>query len=106
MLNQYPHIIKSPKPKQSNAWRSNSVPNVYRNLNHRVNHFKSNLSGDIKTNPGPVINSTKTNTSSLQSRQCGNVWVKYWYTVCSHVTCFPHIYRGMVLYPQCTWLIS
>ena len=25
-----------------------------------VNHFKSNLSGDIETNPGPVINSTKT----------------------------------------------
>ena len=57
--NQYPHVIKSPKPKQSNAWRSNSVPNVYKNLNHRVNHFKSNLSGDIETNPGPVINSTK-----------------------------------------------
>ena len=60
MLNQYPHVIKSPKPKQLNAWRSNSVPNVYKNLNHRVNHFKSNLSGDIETNPGPVINSTKT----------------------------------------------
>ena len=60
MQNQYPHVIKSPKPKQSNAWRSNSVPNVYKNLNHRVNHFKSNLSGDIETNPGPVINSTKT----------------------------------------------
>ena len=25
-----------------------------------VNHFKSNLSGDIEINPGPVINSTKT----------------------------------------------
>ena len=49
MQNQYPHVIKSPKPKQSNAWRSNSVPNVYKNLNHRVNHFKSNLSGDIET---------------------------------------------------------
>ena len=60
MQNQYPHVIKSPKPKQSNAWRSNSVPNVYKNLNHRVNHFKSNLSGDIETNPGPVINSTRT----------------------------------------------
>ena len=60
MQNQYPHVIKSPKPKQSNAWRSNSVPNVYKNLNHRVNHFKSNLSGDIETNPGPVINSSKT----------------------------------------------
>ena len=60
MQNQYPHVIKSPKPKQSNAWRSNSVPNVYKNLNHRVNHFKSNLSGDRETNPGPVINSTKT----------------------------------------------
>ena len=60
MQNQYPHVIKSPKPKQSNAWRSNSVLNVYKNLNHRVNHFKSNLSGDIEKNPGPVINSTKT----------------------------------------------
>ena len=60
MQNQYPHVIKSTKPKQLNAWRSNSVPNVYKNLNHRVNHFKSNLSGDIETNPGPVINSTKT----------------------------------------------
>ena len=60
MPNQYPHVIKSPKPKWSNAWRSNPVPNVYKNLNHRVNHLKSNLSGDIETNPGPVINSTKT----------------------------------------------
>ena len=60
MQNQYPHVINSPKPKQLNAWRSNSVPNVYKNLNHRVNHFKSNLSGDIETNPGPVINSSKT----------------------------------------------
>ena len=60
MQNQYPHVIKSPKPKQSNAWRSDSVPNVYKNLNHRLNHFKSSLSGDIETNPGPVINSTKT----------------------------------------------
>ena len=60
MQNQYPHVINSPKLKQSNAWRSNSVPNVYKNLNHRVNRFKSNLSGDIETNPGPVINSTET----------------------------------------------
>ena len=35
MQNQYPHVIKSPKPKQLNAWRSNSVPNVYKNLNLR-----------------------------------------------------------------------
>ena len=90
MQNQYPHVLKSPKPKQSNAWRSNSVPNVYKNLNHRVNHFKSNLSGDIETNPGPVINSTKT-IQAPYLRQCGNVWVKCWYTVCSYVTCFPHI---------------
>ena len=33
MLNQYTLVIKSPKLKQSNAWRSNSVPNVYKNLN-------------------------------------------------------------------------
>ena len=60
MQNQYTHVIKSPKPKQSNAWGPNSIPNVYKNLNHRVNHFKSNPSGNIETNPGPVINSTKT----------------------------------------------
>ena len=60
MQNQYPHVINSPKPKQLNVLRSNSVPNVYKNLNHRVNHFKSNLSGDIERNPGPVIYSTKT----------------------------------------------
>ena len=58
MQNQYTHVIKSPKPKQSGG--PNSIPNVYKNLNHRVKHFKSNLSGDIETNPGPVINSTKT----------------------------------------------
>ena len=60
MQNQYTHVIKSPKPNQSNAWGPNSIPNVYKNLNHRVKNFKSNLSGDIETNPGPVINSTKT----------------------------------------------
>ena len=60
MLNQYPHVINSPKPKQSNAQRSYSEPNVYKNLNHRVNIFKSNLSEDIETNPGPIINSTRT----------------------------------------------
>ena len=60
MQNQYPHVINSPKLKQLNVLRSNSVPNVYKNLNHRVNHFKSNLSGDIERNPGPVIYSTKT----------------------------------------------
>ena len=78
MQNQYPHVIKSPKPKQSNAWRSNSVPNVYKNLNHRVNHFKSNLSGDIGKNRGPVINSIKTIRVPYSQ---GNVWVKCWYTV-------------------------
>ena len=57
--------MKSPKPKQSNAWRSNSVPNVYENLNHRVNHIKSNLSGDMETNSDPVINSTKTIQASF-----------------------------------------
>ena len=36
------------------------MPNVYKNVIHRVNHFKSNLSWDIETNSGPVINSTKT----------------------------------------------
>ena len=73
MLNQYPHVIKSPEPEQSNAWRSNSVPNAYKNLNHRVNHFKSNLSGNVETNPGPVINSSKTIQAPYS--QCGNVCV-------------------------------
>ena len=60
MQNQYLQVIKSPKPKQSNVWRSNSVPNViYKNLNQRVNHLKSKLSGDIETNSGPVIKYTK-----------------------------------------------
>ena len=60
MSNIHNYVIKSPKPEQSNVWRSNSVPHVYKTLNHRVNHFKSNLSGNIETNPGPVINSSKT----------------------------------------------
>ena len=60
MQNQYPHEIKSPKPKQANAWRSNSVPNVFKKSESQGKSFKSNLSGDIETNPGPVVNSTKT----------------------------------------------
>ncbi|RMX52886.1 hypothetical protein pdam_00016235 [Pocillopora damicornis] len=52
------------------------------------------LSGDIETNPGPLsvtqnivccnnkVNSTKKNSSSFQSRQCGNVWVKCWHPMC------------------------
>ena len=38
-LNQYPYEIKSSKPKQWSAWRSNSVPNVHKNLNHRGKSF-------------------------------------------------------------------
>ena len=33
---------------------------MFKNLNHRVDNFESNLSGDMETNPGPVFNSTKT----------------------------------------------
>ena len=88
MQNQYPHVIKSPEPKQLNAWRSYSVPNVYKNLNRRVNHFKSNQCGDIETNPGSVINSTNTIQApfsqdnvamfgSNPSTQCVGVMVLY-----------------------------
>ena len=92
MQNQYPHVIKSPKPKQSNAWRSNSVPYVYKNLNHRVNHFKSNLSGDIETNPCPVVNSTKTIQAPYSQDNVAMFGLDAG-TLCSHVTCFPHIYQ-------------
>ena len=88
MQNQYPLVIKSPKPKQSNAWRSNLVPNVYKNLNHWVNHFKSNLC--IETNPGPVINSTKTIQAPYSQDSVAMFGLNAG-TVCSHVTCFPHI---------------
>ena len=44
--------------------------------------------GCRKKNRGPVINSIKTIQAPYSQ---GNVWVKCWYTVCSHVTCFPHI---------------
>ena len=103
MQNQYPHVIKSPKPKQSNAWRSNSVLNVYKNLNHMVNHFKSNLSGDIETNPGPVINSTRTiqapySQDNVTMLGLNAVWPCH--LLPSYIT------RGIVLYPQWTWLIS
>ena len=69
------------------------MPNVYKNLNHRVNHFKSNQFGDIETNPSPVINSTKM-IQARDSQDNGAAMFglyKCWYTVCSHVTCFPHI---------------
>ena len=102
MQNQYPHVLKSPKPKQSNAWRSNLVPNVYKNLNHRVNHFKSSLSGDIETNLGPVsvtqnivccnnkVNSTKT-IQALFSQDNVEMFGLNAGTQCV---------GGMVLYPQ------
>ena len=90
-----------------NAWRSNSVPNVYKNLNHRVNHFKSNLSGDIETNPGPVINSTKTIQAPYSQDNVAmfglNAGTK---CVAMFHASFIYITRGMVLYPQWTWLIS
>ena len=102
MQNQYPHVLKSPKPKQSNAWRSNSVPNVYKNLNHRVNHFKSSLSGDIEKNLGPVsvtqnivccnnkVNSAKT-IQALFSQDNVEMFGLNAGTQCV---------GGMVLYPQ------
>ena len=92
MQNQYPHVLKSPKPKQSNAWRSNSVPNVYKNLNNRVNHFRSIQSGDTEINPGPVINSTKT----IQAPFCqDNVEML-------GLNAGTQCVGGMVLYPQWT----
>ena len=96
MQNQYPQVIKSPKPKQSNVWRSNSVPNVYKNLNHRVNHrvnhFKSKLSGDIETNPGPVNNSTKTIQDPFSQDNVARFGLN------AGTQCI----RGMVLYSQWT----
>ena len=100
LQNHYPRLIKSPKPTQSNAWRSNSVTNTKEtNYPSKAKAFEcmgliqSNLSVDVETNPGPVINSTKKNSSSLQSRQCGNVWVNCWYTVCSR------LYQDKIIIP-------
>ena len=94
MQNQYPHLIKSPKLKQSNAQRSNSVPNVYKYLNHRVNHFKSNLSRDIETNPGPVINSYK----QFKLLSVRTMWQ------CLGQMLVHSVQGGMVLYPQ--WKVN
>ena len=33
---------------------SHSLQTVYKNLNHRVNKMKFELSRDVETNPGPV----------------------------------------------------
>ena len=91
MQNLYPHVINSPKPKQSNAWRSNSVPNVYKNLNYRVNHYKSNLSGDIETNPGPVINSTKTTQASYSQDNVAMFGLNAGTRCVAMSLAFPHI---------------
>ena len=49
------------KSARSNVYsKSYSLPSVYKNLNHRINHCTFNLSNDVETNPGPSINSTKT----------------------------------------------
>ena len=107
MLDQYPHVIRSSKPKQSNVWRSNSVPNGYKNLNHRVNHFKSNLSGDIETNPGPVINSTKTIQAPYSQANVAMFGLSAG-TQCVAMSLASLIYnkRDGIMYPQWTWLIS
>ena len=107
MQNQYPHVIKSPKPKQSNARRSDSVPNVYKNLSHRLNQFQSSLSGDIETNPGPVINSTKTIQAPYSQDNVAmfgsNAGTQY---VAMSLASLIYITRGLVSYPRWTWLIS
>ena len=49
------------KSARSNVYsKFYSLPSVYKNLNHRINHCTFNLSNDVETNPGPPINSTKT----------------------------------------------
>ena len=40
--------------------KSSSAPNVYKNVNHKINHCKFNLSKDVETNPGPPIDPLKT----------------------------------------------
>ena len=40
--------------------KSSSAPNVYKNLNHKINHCKLNLSKDVEINPGPPIDPLKT----------------------------------------------
>ena len=40
--------------------KSFSAPNVYKNVNHKINHCKFNLSKDVETNPGPPIDPLKT----------------------------------------------
>ena len=52
--------MKTTRTKQSNARKAHLLPNVYKNLNHRINHCKFNLSKDVETNPGPPIDPTKT----------------------------------------------
>ena len=80
---------------------------MFINLNHRVNHFKSNLSGDIETNPGPVINSTKTIQAPYSQDNVAMFGLNAG-TKCVFMSLASLIYitRGMVLYPQWTWLIS
>ena len=57
-----------------------------------VNHFKSNLSGDIETNSGLVINSTKTIQAPFSQ---DNVVI---FGLNAGTQCV----GGMVLYPQWT----
>ena len=40
--------------------KSSSTPNVYKNLNHKINHCKFNLSKDVETNPGAPIDPLRT----------------------------------------------
>ena len=104
MQNQYPHVINSPKPKQLNAWRSNLVPNVYKNLNHKVNNFKSNLSRDIETNPGPVINSTKIIQAPYSQDDVAMFRLSAGTQCVAMSLASSYITRGMVLYPQ--WIMN
>ena len=58
--NYLDRLMKSTSPNQCNACKSRSVPSVYKDLNHRINHCVFNLSKDVETNPGPPIDPTKT----------------------------------------------
>ena len=70
-----------------------------------MDHFKSNLSGDIEINPGPVINSTKTIQAPYSQDNVAmfglNAGTQYVATSLASL-----IYnKRMVLYTQWTWFI-
>ena len=69
--------------------------------------IQSQMSRDIETNPGPVINSTKTIQAPYSQDNVAMFGLNAG-TKCVFMSLASLIYitRGMVLYPQWTWLIS